>query len=166
MEELIAFVLEKRFFGKDGKTVGKAFGNEKLPVVLSGKLDCTVLQVGWRIAPEVNGNVKNLAEDASYNLALGVWRALEMETADNTVGRETLIVLNETDAVTVKRNRNKSVEITLRERFKEITSAVLENLRFQYEQSLYSGFYYLHLVLEKFRSCCRVLKKLYKISEI
>jgi hypothetical protein len=54
-----------------------------------------MLSICRRILSQVNGHVKNLSFDDPYQFGLSMWRLLEMKSADNTIARLALIVLNE-----------------------------------------------------------------------
>ena len=85
MIELVAFVLEHRRFAQHGKTVCKAFWDEKLPVVILSQLHSHVLAVGGRAFPDINRNVKHTATNAPYKFCLCIRRTLEMQPTHDTI---------------------------------------------------------------------------------
>lgn len=83
--ELIAFVLEDRGLGQDGKAVGKALGNEELPVVVLRELHRDVLPVGRAAFANVHRHIQHGPAHAPHEFALGEGRALEVQAAHNAV---------------------------------------------------------------------------------
>ena len=85
MVELVALVLENGRLAQHGETVGEAFGNEELAMVVLGQFDRYVLAVGRAALAYVDGNVENGSLDAAHQLGLGERRALEMQAAHDAV---------------------------------------------------------------------------------
>ena len=85
MVELVALVLENGRLAQHGETVGEAFWNEELAVVVLGQFDCYVLAVCRAALAYVDGNVENGSLNAAHQLGLGERRTLEMQAAHDAV---------------------------------------------------------------------------------
>ena len=83
--EIVAFVLEKGRLAENGETMGESTRNKKLAMIVRSQLDSDVLPVSGTPLPYIDGNVKDLAFYATYEFRLSERRALEMETAHDSV---------------------------------------------------------------------------------
>ena len=139
--ELIAFVLEDGCLAQHGETVGEAFRDEELAVVLFRKLHGDVLPVGGRAAADVDGHVEDGSPDAPHELALREGRPLEVQAAHDAVLRHALVVLHEADGADLL------VELPLREGFEEIPAGIPEDARLYDEYALDGSLDYFHVLL-------------------
>ena len=117
---------------------------EELPVVFLGKFHGDVLSVGGRTLPDVHGHIQNRTFHAAYQLALCIWRSLEMEPPHHTIRRQRLIVLYKFHVADFL------VELSLRETFEEISARVPENFRLNDINALEFRLYHIHF----FNSYC------------
>lgn len=141
MIEVITLILEYHLIRQHGKTVGEAARDEKLTAVILGKFHCNMLAESRRPFPDVDRNIEDLAFHHPDEFALGMRRELEMKSADNSVTRLALIVLNEPDPTDL------SIKIPLRERLEEITSVVTEHLGFDDHHFRDICCYYVHIII-------------------
>ena len=141
MVELIAFVLEDGCLAQYGETVGEAFRNEELAVIVFREFYGDVLSVGGRAFADIDGYVEDGSPDASNELALREGRALEMQSAHHAIGGHALVVLHEVDGADFL------LELSLREGFEEIPACIPEDARLYDERALYCGLDYFHVSL-------------------
>ena len=85
MVELVALVLEHRRLAQHGETVGEAFRDEELPVIVLGQFHGHVLPVSGRAFPDVHGHVEHLAPNAPHQLGLRERRPLEMQATHHAI---------------------------------------------------------------------------------
>ena len=85
MIELVALVLEDGGLAQYGKAMSKAFGYEKLPMVVFCQLYGNMLSVGGGALADINGYIKHSAFHAAHQFALGKGRALEMQASHDTI---------------------------------------------------------------------------------
>ena len=83
--ELVAFVLEDRSLGQDGKAVGEALGNEELPVVVLREFHRDVLPISGAAFADVHCDIQHGAAHTPHQLALGEGRALEVKASHHPV---------------------------------------------------------------------------------
>lgn len=95
---------------------------------------------GFRVLSEVNGDVKNLSLDDGYELRLGEISLLEVEAADNSSRRGTLVILDKFDIETREVLEGLAVVS-----FKEITATISEDFRLEDKESVDIGSYQFHL---------------------
>ena len=138
MVEIIALVLENRRFAQDGKSVGKALGDEELAVIVFRELDSHVLSVGRASLADVYRHIEHGSSDTTYQLALCIRRTLEMQSAHHPVGRHAFIVLHEADRF------HFFIELPLRERLEEIASRILEDSWLDDDHAFYCCLDYFH----------------------
>ena len=146
--ELVALVLEHCCVAENDETVCKAFGNKELPVVFIAELDSDVLPVGRRALAYVYGNVQDTSAYTADNLALCIWRTLEVEAAHDTVAGHRLVVLNEYDGMSVLGYSDLFVKFPLGEAFKEISSRISEYPWFENHGAVYMCLDYFHVILQ------------------
>lgn len=95
--EIVALVLKYSCFGQDGKAMGKSFWYEKLQVVVLCQFHGNVLPVCGGAFAYVDCYVKDSSPDTAHEFALGIGRALEMQTSHDAIYRHTLVVLHKVD---------------------------------------------------------------------
>ena len=83
--EFIAFILEYSRLAQHGKAMGKAFGDEELPVVLLCQLHGYMLTVCRRAFADIHRHIEHSAPNAAHQLALCEWRALKVQAAHHSV---------------------------------------------------------------------------------
>ena len=127
--ELVALVLEDRGLGQDGKAVGEALGNEKLPVVILRELHRDVLPVGRAAFADVHCDIQHGAAHTPHQLALGEGRALKVQATHHAVAGHGFVILDEAYFLPEK-GGNPGVELPLGETLEEISAGILENFGF------------------------------------
>ena len=78
MIEVITLILEDSSLGEDGKAVGKTLWNKELTMIVLCQLYLYMLAICWRSLADIYCYIKHSTLHASYQLALGIWRTLEM----------------------------------------------------------------------------------------
>lgn len=140
--KVVTFVLEDGFRTQDGKSVGKAAGNEELAVVVFCQFDCHMLAISGTSFADVNGHIQYSALHAAYQFALGERGTLEMQSAHDSVAGFAFIVL-------YKMNFSYfTVEILLRIRFEEITAVILKQTRLDNDHAFNLCGNYFHNLLK------------------
>ena len=137
--EVVALVLENCVLAEHGKTVGKAFWNEELAVVVFSEFDCYVLAVGGTATADIYRNVKNSALYTSYKFALCERRQLEVEATEHTIVAAGFVVLYEVDV-----QSGLLLEFAGIEALEKISAGVTENLRLNDKYAFYFCFDYFH----------------------
>lgn len=92
---------------------------------------------------DVYGDIEDGSFDTTDEFALGVWGTLEMEASHDSVGGHGFVVLDEVDGVT-QDGGNFLIELPLRETLKEVAAGVTKNFGFDYENTVYVCFNYVH----------------------
>ena len=113
--------------------MGEPAGNEELTVVVGREFDGDVLAERGRPAADVDGDVEHGPFDDADQFGLGVGRFLEMQAAQNAVGRTAFVVLHETDGADLV------AELALRITLEEITAGVAEDTGFEDDNALDVG---------------------------
>ena len=93
---------------------------------------------------DIHYHVKDGTFDTTDKFALGVWGALEMEASHDTVGGHGFVVLDEVDGVT-QDGGNLLIELPLGEALEEVAAGVTKNFGFDYENTVYVCFNYVHI---------------------
>ena len=139
MVEVVTLVLEHRRLAQHGKPVRKALRNEELPVVVLRQLHGHMLPVRRASLADIHSHIQYRSFHAAHQLALRIWRSLEVQAAHHAIARHALVVLHKLYLADFL------VKLPLRERFEEISSRVLENAWFDDYHALYICFDYVHL---------------------
>lgn len=137
---VVTFVLEYRYVGKHGETMGKTAGNEELAVIILRELDSNVTAEGGGSGTQIDGYIEYRAFDTTHEFGLRVRRTLEMESAHDPSGGTGLVVLhkvNRTDFL---------IKFTLREALEKVAAGIAKNAGLDDEDTLYFGIYDIHNV--------------------
>ncbi len=136
--EVGALVGEDGVVFEGGEAVGKPGGQEELHEVVGGEQHAVVLAVGRTALANVDGEVEGCALDDAHQLGLGVGRALEVETAHDTLLGARLVVLHEGfgDAGLLPGLLVIALE--------EVAAGILEHFGMQDEQAVDRCFLYFH----------------------
>ena len=122
---VVAFVLEHRFFGEDGKTMRKTAGDEELEMVVFAQFHGDVLPKGGTALTNVYGNIEDATAGAAHEFALRVGHALIVQTAHHTACGTRFVVLHKINGT------HEAVELLLGKGFKEIAAVVAKQSRFE-----------------------------------
>ena len=144
MIELVAFLLKDSRVGKDGEAMGKTARNEELPMVLFRQLHGYVPAECRGSIAYIHGHIQYSPLDAPDQLTLGVGHTLIVKAAHHAVGRHGFVVLHEMNTMP-QNGRHFFVKFTLRKRFKEVSSRVVEYTRLYDEHSFYGCFNDFHI---------------------
>ena len=98
-----------------------------------------MLTVGGTALADVDGHIEHGSLHAAHQFGLCEGRPLEVQSAHHAIRRLALVVLHKDDAPHL------FVELSLRETLEEIASWVDEDARFDDEQAVDLGFYYVHI---------------------
>ena len=122
---VVAFVLEHRFFGENGKTVRKTAGDEELEVIVLTEFHGNVLTKGGTALTNVYGNIEDATAGTTHKFALRVGHALIVQTAHHTARGTRFVVLHKINGT------HEAVELLLGKGFKEIAAVVAKQSRFE-----------------------------------
>ena len=122
---VVAFVLEHRFFGENGKTVRKTAGDEELEVIVLTEFHGNVLTKGGTALTNVYGNIEDATAGAAHKFALRVGHSLIVQTAHHTARGARFVVLYKVNGT------HEAVELLLRKGFKEIAAVVAKQSGFE-----------------------------------
>ena len=136
--ELVTLVLEDGGLAQYGEAVGEALRDKELAVVVFGEFYGYVLAVGWGTFADVNGYIQDGTFDAANEFALGKGRALEMQTAHDSITGFGFVVLNENNF------SDFFIEFFLRIRFEEIAARIFKDSGLYYIKAINFCFYYIH----------------------
>ena len=85
MVVIVAFVLEYRRLAENREAVGKTLWQEKLAFIVSRKLHGHMMTVCGAVSTYIHCHVENTSLHHTYQLGLGIWRQLEMQTPHHTI---------------------------------------------------------------------------------
>ena len=108
-------------------------------LIVTTKQACYMLTVCRTALTDVNGYIENSSFYATYELALGERRCLEMQASHYSIRGHRFIILHKIDLA------NFLLKFSLAERFEEIASGILEYLWFDDYNALNSGLYNVHI---------------------
>ena len=111
-------------------------------MVIFGEFYCNMLSVSRRTFTDIYSYIKYSTFYTSNQFALSIRRALKVKSSQHTITRFTLVVLNKIDGA------HFLIELSLRERLKEIASCIFENARFDNSHTVNGSFYYFHYFLQ------------------
>lgn len=131
--EVIALVLEYSRVRQHGKPMSEALWDEQLPMVVSRKLHRHMLPESGTSFADVYCHVEYSAHYDTYEFTLCVRWTLKVETTYDTPRRHALIVLHKSYGVHL------FIELTLRERLKEVPSGITEDARLDDDHAIDIG---------------------------
>ena len=137
MIELITLILEDGCFAQYSKTVSKSTRHKKLTVIVFSKFNCDVLTISRASLSNINGDIQNGTFDATDQLALGIWRALKVQTSHYTVRRHTLIILDKCYFMPKDWN-HLLIKFSLGKTFEEIATMITKYFGLNYQYPFYS----------------------------
>lgn len=97
MPEVIHLIAKLCLIAQNKEAMRKTFRDEELLLVLSRQGNTVPLAISFRIASEVNSNIKYGATHSAHQLALRIL-LLEVQTAQDTLWGHGLIVLHKVDS--------------------------------------------------------------------
>ena len=122
---VVAFVLEHRFLGENGKAVRKTAGDKELEMVVLTEFHGNVLTKGGTALTNVYGNIEDATAGAAHEFTLRVGHSLIVQTAHHTARGARLVVLHKINGT------HEAVELLLRKGFKEIAAVVAKQSGFE-----------------------------------
>ena len=123
--------------------MGKALWNEELAMVVFCQFYCHMLAIGWRSLTDIYSYIKDSAFYAAYQLALGIWWALEVQASHHAIAAHRLVVLAEVNTVSQDWG-NLFFKLSLAEALEEVATSVTEEAWLYNEYAFYFCFYYIH----------------------
>ena len=96
MVEVIALIGKDRLIAQHGEAMRKSAGDIELTFVLFTQFDAEPLPEGLAAFAQIDGYVQYTAYGAAHQLRLAVRRALEMQSAYDSVTRTGLVILHKT----------------------------------------------------------------------
>ena len=105
--------------------MGKALWNEELAMIVFCQLYCHMLAVGWRTFADIYCYIKHPAFYATYQLALGIRRTLEVQASHHTIAAHRLVVLAEVNTVSQDWG-NHLFKLSLAKALEEVASSITE----------------------------------------
>lgn len=122
---VVAFVLEHRFFGENGKAVRKTAGDKELEMVVFTQFHGNVLPKGGTALANVYGYIEDATAGATHEFTLRVGHSLIVQTAHHTARGARFVVLHKINGT------YEAVELLLRKGFKEIAAVVAKQSGFE-----------------------------------
>lgn len=83
--EVIALLLEDCGLAEDSKAMGKASWDEELEMIVFCQLYCHMLSISRGAFTNIYDYIKDSAFYAAYQLALGIWWALEVQASHHAI---------------------------------------------------------------------------------
>ena len=139
--EVVAFVLEDCCHAEDSKAMGEALGDENVAMVVFSEFNSNMMPIGRATFTNIYCHIEDCSPDAAHQFALGVGRALEVESAEHAIAAAGVVVLHEVDVQPCLLPEFLGVET-----LEEISPGVPEDLRLDYERAFYVGFNYFHFL--------------------
>ena len=123
--------------------MGKALWNEKLDMIVFGQLYGYMLAIGWRTLAYIYGDIEDSTLYATYQLALCIWWALEVQASHHAIAAHRLVVLAEVNTVSQDWG-NLFFKLSLAEALEEVATRVAEEAWLNYENAINFCFDYIH----------------------
>ena len=123
--------------------MGKAFWDEELAMIVFCQLYSYMLAIGWRAFTNIYSYIKHSTFYAAYQLALGIWWALEVQSSHHAIATHRLVVLAEVNTVSQDWG-NLFFKLSLAETLEEVATRVAEEAWLYNEYAIYIGFDYIH----------------------
>ena len=123
--------------------MGKAFWNEELAMIVFGKFYCYMLAISRGGFANIYCNIEHSTFYAAYQLALGIGRALEVQTSHHAIAAHGLVILAKVNTVTQDR-RDLLFKLSLAEALEEVAARVAEEAWLYNEDAFNICFDYIH----------------------
>ncbi len=132
----------RRLFLRELEAMSKALRDEELDMIVFCQLYCHMLAIGWWSFANIYCYIEDSTFYAAYQLALDIWRALEVQTSHHTITAHWLVVLAEVNIVSQDRG-NLLFKLPLAETLEEVATSVAEEAWLNNEHAIYFGLNYI-----------------------
>ena len=123
--------------------MGKALWDEELAMIIFCQFYSHMLAIRWRSLTNIYCYIKHSTFYAAYQLALGIWWALEVQASHHAIAAHRLVVLAEVNTVSQDWG-NLFFKLSLAEALEELATSVTEEAWLYNENAIYIGFNYFH----------------------
>ena len=124
--------------------MGKALWNEELAMIVFCQLYSHMLAISRGALANIYCYIEHSTFYAAYQLALGIWWALEVQASHHAIAAHRLVVLAEVNTVSQDWG-NLFFKLSLAEALEEVATRVAEEAWLYNEYAIYIGFDYIHL---------------------
>ena len=123
--------------------MGKALWNKELKMIIFSQFYCEMLAISRGTLANINGYIKDPTLDATYQLALGLRWALEVQASHYAIAAHRLVILAEVNTVSQDWG-NLFFKLSLAEALEEVATRVAEEAWLYNENAFYFCFNYIH----------------------
>ena len=103
MIEVITLVLEDGSLGEDGEAMGKTLRDKELDMIVFCQLYSYMLAISRGAFTNIHSYIEYSAFYATYQFALSIWWALEVQASHHAIAAHRLVVLAEVNIVSQNR---------------------------------------------------------------
>ena len=123
--------------------MGKALWDEELAMIVFCQFYSHMFAISWRAFTNIYSYIEDSTFYAAYQLALGIWWALEVQASHHAIAAHRLVVLAEVNTVSQDWG-NLFFKLSLAEALEEVAARVAEEAWLYNEDAIYIGFDYIH----------------------
>ena len=138
--------------------MGKAFWDEELAMIVFCLLYSNMLTISWRALADIYCYIEDSTFYAAYQLALGIWWVLEVQTSHHAIAAHRLVVLAEVNIVSQDWG-NLLFKLSLAEALEEVATSITEEAWLYNENAINFCFDYIHCF-----NLCSLKKDFLKIT--
>ena len=128
--------------------MGKTLRDEELAMIILSQLHSHMLAVGRRALANIHGYIQYPTLHTSHQLALGEWRALEVQAPHHTIAAHALVVLAEVHLIAYQW-LHLLLKLSLAVALEEVATSISEKAWLDDEHALYICLYYVHFLVAK-----------------
>ena len=137
--------------------MGKALWNEELNMIIFCKLYCHMLAISRGAFANIYCYIEHSTFYAAYQLALGIWWALEVQASHYAIAAHRLIILAEVNTMSQDWG-NLFFKLSLAEALEEVATRVAEEAWLYNEYAFYFCFNYIHCFCFNFCSYNKIFE--------
>ena len=123
--------------------MSKTLRDEELSMIVFCQFYCYMLAISRRSFTNIYCYIEHSTLYAAYQLALGIWWALEMQASHYAIAAHRLVILAEMNTVSQDWG-NLFFKLSLAEALEEVATRVAEEAWLYNEYAIYIGFDYIH----------------------
>ena len=123
--------------------MSKTIRDEELSMIVFCQFYCYMLAISRRSFTNIYCYIEHSTLYAAYQLALGIWWALEMQASHYAIAAHRLVILAEMNTVSQDWG-NLFFKLSLAEALEEVATRVAEEAWLYNEYAIYIGFDYIH----------------------
>ena len=123
--------------------MSKALWDEELAMIIFCQLYSYMLTISWRALADIYCYIEDSTFYAAYQLALGIWWVLEVQTSHHAIAAHRLVVLAEVNTVPQDWGYL-FFKLSLAETLEEVATSISEEAWLYYEYAFNISFDYIH----------------------